>query len=160
MTHSINFPQLIGMVHVRALPGTPRFKNNFENITKSEIGCTVSHLLAIKQAYDDGENVAFIAEDDLSLLTYKLSPDLLIGTVDKFASLPWKNEAIECFENKGNKLSPDLIVQDELHLISGPLGSVSGMYEILIDSIFEKNLNLNQTMMQFNLNAHLQFVNV
>jgi len=72
---------------------------------------------------------------------YKISPDLLIGTVDKFASLPWKAEAIECFENKENKLSPDLIVQDELHLISGPLGSVSGMYEILIDSIFEKNLN-------------------
>ena len=72
---------------------------------------------------------------------YKLSPDLLIGTVDKFASLPWKHEAIECFENNGDKLSPDLIVQDELHLISGPLGSVSGMYEILIDSIFEKNLN-------------------
>lgn len=72
---------------------------------------------------------------------YKISPDLLIGTVDKFASLPWKPEAIQCFENSGEKLSPDLIVQDELHLISGPLGSISGMYEILINSIFEKVIN-------------------
>lgn len=72
---------------------------------------------------------------------YKLSPDILIGTVDKFASLPWKHEAIGCFENNGDQLSPDLIVQDELHLISGPLGSVSGMYEILVDSIFEKKIN-------------------
>lgn len=72
---------------------------------------------------------------------YKISPDLLIGTIDKFASLPWKQEAIGCFENNDNNLSPDLIVQDELHLISGPLGSVSGMYEILIDSVFEKKVN-------------------
>ena len=70
---------------------------------------------------------------------YKNSPDLIIGTIDKFASLPWRKEAIECFETNENKDSTDLIIQDELHLISGPLGSVSGMYEICIKALTEKN---------------------
>lgn len=71
---------------------------------------------------------------------YKEIPTLIIGTIDKFATLPWSEEAIGIFDNKNNKnvLKPDLIIQDELHLISGPLGSVAGMYEILITAMTEE----------------------
>ena len=46
-------------------------------------------------------------------------------TIDKFASITWLDEAISMFDN--DKFSkPDLVIQDELHLISGPLGSLQG----------------------------------
>ena len=34
-------------------------------MTKSEIGCTMSHLIAIKTAYQNGDEMAMICEDDI-----------------------------------------------------------------------------------------------
>ena len=42
--------------------------------------------------------------------------------------------------NKEGYSSPDLIIQDEMHLISGPLGSVAGMYEIFINALTGKTI--------------------
>ena len=63
-----------------------------------------------------------------------------IGTIDKFASITWRHEAISMFDNP-DFTKPDLIIQDELHLISGPLGSIAGMYEILLSALTEKKIN-------------------
>ncbi|MDF2882859.1 MAG: helicase [Clostridiaceae bacterium] len=74
-----------------------------------------------------------VVDDEL----YKNPPTLLFGTVDKFASLPWKGEVSNLFAlNKGNNTrAPELIIQDELHLISGPLGTIVGLYETAIDAM-------------------------
>jgi hypothetical protein len=73
---------------------------------------------------------------------YRYRPNLIIGTVDKFAMLAIKEDAGRLF-NRDLGLEPgiDLIIQDELHLISGPLGTLTGLYEAAIDEIGRRNLS-------------------
>ena len=87
---------------------------------------------------------------------YRRLPAFLIATVDKFASLPFTGQtgallggAGRCDEygfygaaepRRGRPLEqpltgPDLVIQDELHLISGPLGTMVGLYETAIEAL-------------------------
>jgi len=93
---------------------------------------------------------------------YRRLPAFLVATVDKFASLPWVGEsgmllggarrhdqngyygAVE--PRRGTALldplpPPDLIIQDELHLISGPLGTMAGLYEVAIEGLCAREVN-------------------
>jgi ATP-dependent helicase YprA (DUF1998 family) len=64
---------------------------------------------------------------------YRERPTLIIATADKFATLPWVKNAHTLFGLDTSTRPPELIVQDELHLISGPLGTLAGLYEAAID---------------------------
>lgn len=66
---------------------------------------------------------------------YRHTPSLLIGTVDKFAQIVRNLETQALFGRGTTHAPPDLIIQDELHLISGPLGSIAGLYEVAIDEL-------------------------
>ena len=93
---------------------------------------------------------------------YRRLPAFLIATVDKFATLPWVGTSGALLggadrydthgfhgaaePKQGKPLSaalppPDLIIQDELHLISGPLGTMAGLYETAIDGLSVRGLD-------------------
>ena len=74
----------------------------------------------------------YVVDDDI----YEFHPTLIIATVDKYASLPWREKTRSLFNlDRPNQPPPELIVQDELHLISGPLGTVVGLYETALDML-------------------------
>ncbi len=66
---------------------------------------------------------------------YSAPPTLLFGTVDKFAMMAWDGRIGAFFGINSSNRSPELIIQDELHLISGALGTMVGLYETAIDGL-------------------------
>ncbi|MFE1358402.1 helicase-related protein [Streptomyces harbinensis] len=67
---------------------------------------------------------------------YRVRPTLVIATADKFARIAWREDVAALFNRDreaGDRPPPELIVQDELHLISGPLGTLAGLYEAAVD---------------------------
>ena len=93
---------------------------------------------------------------------YRRLPAFLIATVDKFASLPWVGQAGALLggadrrdssgfygaaePGQGTRLGepippPALVIQDELHLISGPLGTMAGLYESAIEALCVRDID-------------------
>jgi len=69
---------------------------------------------------------------------YKEPPTLLFATVDKLAVLAWRAEGHCFFNSLEPGRPPDLIIQDELHLLSGPLGSMTGLFENVVELLCTK----------------------
>lgn len=69
---------------------------------------------------------------------YENPPTLLFGTVDKFAMMAWNGAVASFFGSYSKNRTPELIIQDELHLISGPLGTMVGLYEAAVDKLCSK----------------------
>ena len=66
-------------------------------------------------------------------------PTLVVSTVDKFALFAWNPRYKNLITALGNDsiCTWKLIIQDELHLLDGPLGTVTGLYETFIDYIID-----------------------
>jgi hypothetical protein len=95
---------------------------------------------------------------------YRRLPCFIIATVDKFAGLPWVGQVgaffgrVDRYDARagffgpcdtaqgtaipgGRLLPPDLVIQDELHLISGPLGTMVGLYETALEALSIRQLD-------------------
>jgi hypothetical protein len=112
-------------------------------------------------AFTGGRPLPILTVDEV---IYRRLPAFIIATVDKFAGLPWLAEAGAFFGHvdredqwgfygaadprgmgsplyNGASLDPPaLIVQDELHLISGPLGTVAALYEVALDRLATRGM--------------------
>lgn len=111
-------------------------------------------------AFSRGNPLPILAVDEP---IYRRLPCFLIATVDKFAAMPWTGDVGAffgrvqrsnqqgfygpCHPGVGNALPterllpPDLIIQDELHLISGPLGTIAGLYETALDELCTRDVD-------------------
>jgi len=109
------------------------------------------------------KNIRCTFSDELPVMLcdeyiYSTPPTLLFGTVDKFAAIGHKvstddkktNQDSRRLFGKGglNNLPPALIIQDELHLLFGPLGSAVGLFESAIDQLcsYKKTLQNGQQL--------------
>ena len=110
---------------------------------------------------------AFSGDDRLPIVVvdeeiYRRVPAFMIATIDKFANVPWEGRSgaffghVERHDALGfygaaepgggtrlaTELRPiDLVIQDELHLISGPLGTIAGLYETAFDLLASRTIN-------------------
>ena len=111
--------------------------------------------------YEERGLPVLLVDDDI----YQLCPTLIIATVDKFAQISWNWKTASLFGKidklstkkgfitsndpdpparvidlkskygKDHILPPELIIQDELHLISGPLGTLTSLYETAVNDL-------------------------
>jgi hypothetical protein len=133
---------------------TFQLKPNSQAPLMLRVMCT-SPRCDFKWKKDHPNGIPVLAVDDE---IYRELPCFLIATVDKFAGLPWTGKTglllgrnVTHYNALGFHgpaqtppdarplpsplLPPDLIIQDELHLISGPLGTMVGLYETAIDHL-------------------------
>ena len=109
--------------------GTPLDFNNYWLAKHPQlhliVRCKANHC-----EFKEGLPVWLVDED-----IYRERPTLVIATLDKFAALPWRTEVANLFNRNASDRPPDLIIQDELHLISGPLGTLAGLYETAVAAL-------------------------
>jgi len=139
--------------------GIPSNSNNFDfpdDLTENKL---------LWEYFSDNSRMpipAFTVDEQI----YSHCPTVIISTVDKIARLAFepkagtifgdvteynvcygynrgilpKNRTERCLKSSFNVKKfepPELIVQDELHLIDGPLGSMFGLYEAIVEGIIK-----------------------
>lgn len=108
------------------------YVNHFDDLSHSELGCTLSHIMAIKTAFKDGRDIALIIEDDA---LFSLIPFWDLTLREACARAPEDWEMISLFNCHG-ELGTD--AEFIPHSIWRPLKSTlaylinrKGMYNII-----------------------------
>ncbi|MEU5525489.1 helicase-related protein [Micromonospora chersina] len=70
---------------------------------------------------------------------YEEPPTILLATVDKFARLQFKPQAGSLLGLNTTFRQPSIIIQDELHLLSGPLGTTVAVFDAVIQMLLSRD---------------------
>jgi hypothetical protein len=128
---------------------TSVFLKNRLHLSCTHLKCSFHYPRRRSRARKDQMPIPVCLSDET---IFQHPPSLLFGTVDKFAQLAHKVNGLNNGRNsdsrrifgKGNwetgkpvegYLPPDLIIQDELHLLLGPLGSAVALFESAVDQL-------------------------
>ncbi|MET3953097.1 helicase-related protein [Arthrobacter sp. UYEF36] len=90
----------------------------------------VIHCTNITCEFSDELPVAVVDE-----VLYENPPTILLATVDKFARLQFRPEAGRLLGLNTAFRQPSMIIQDELHLLSGPLGTTVAVFDAVIQML-------------------------
>ncbi|MEW2501767.1 helicase-related protein [Amycolatopsis sp. NPDC047767] len=71
-------------------------------------------------------------------LLYEEPPTILLATVDKFARLQFLPDAGKLLGLGTPFRQPSLVIQDELHLLSGPLGTTVAVFDAVIQLLLSR----------------------
>jgi hypothetical protein len=142
---------------------TPFTRDSFKLVPNNDVPTDLRVACASRDCAFDARNPLPIVAVDEPL--YRRLPCFVIATVDKFANLPYvgrmgalfgKVDRYDasgfygpCDLGLGELLPvplppPELVIQDELHLISGPLGTMVGIYETALDALCERSADDGQ----------------
>lgn len=89
----------------------------------------------IDPACDFHDELPVLVVDEM---IYDAPPTFLLGTVDKFARLQFRPEAKVLLGIGTPTRQPSLIIQDELHLLSGPLGTTTAVFDAAIQALLSR----------------------
>lgn len=142
--------------------GKPLTEKEFYIDTKKktvEIFCSDKNCFFYKYRDEAEPFPIYLVDEEI----YAKCPTIILSTVDKFARLPWDESSNALFgrvnrfcerdgyiaigkphpkSHRDAKIypikpfaPPEIIIQDELHLITGPLGTIYGAYETIIEDL-------------------------
>jgi hypothetical protein len=121
---------------VSKFPPTSKYISGYTGTFNKQTGTGTFVIKCINQKCHFTSELPIYFVDDA---IYEKQPTLLFATVDKFAMLSHREEGHLLFNSLSKeKLPPDLIIQDELHLLSGPLGSITGLFETMVEMLCTK----------------------
>ena len=113
---------------------TPTSARTIPGVRKAEPGRNGVVLHCPNNSCEFHEELPLLVVDEA---IYESPPDILLATVDKIATLSWTPKARTIFgiDADGKRTAPgfDLIIQDELHLIAGAIGTAVATYEPLVE---------------------------
>jgi hypothetical protein len=140
--------------------GTKFTKNSFQLLPNRDFPVDLRvNCINRRCDFSRGRSLPILGVDEP---IYRRLPCFLIATVDKFAAMPWTGNVgaffgrVERYDNQGfygpcdpglgqllpeqSLPPPELVIQDELHLISGPLGTMVGLYETALDALCSREV--------------------
>ncbi|MFH1005125.1 MAG: helicase-related protein, partial [Bacteroidota bacterium] len=121
---------------ISKFPATSKYISGYTGTFNKQTGTGTFVIKCINQKCHFIIELPIYFVDDA---VYEKQPTLLFATVDKFAMLSHREEGNLLFNSlSAEKLPPDLIIQDELHLLSGPLGSITGLFESIVEMLCTK----------------------